>query len=62
MGEILIMIALAIVAAILVAGLVNMFRGTEDDRSLSNKLMRARVVFQLIAILVIAFAVFFLRD
>lgn len=58
MGDILIIVALAIVAAILVSGLVSLFRGHEEDRSVSNKLMRARVVAQLLAILVIAIVVF----
>jgi Hypoxia induced protein conserved region len=54
--NILIVIALAAVAVILGAGLWNMFRGGSPN--LSQKLMRARVIAQAIAILLLMLAVF----
>ena len=49
-------IALATVAIILFMGLWNMFRG--GNPQLSQKLMRARVIAQAIAVLVILLALF----
>lgn len=49
----LIFLSLAVVAAIMIGGLVNLFREGPEARSLSNKLMWARVSFQAIAILVL---------
>lgn len=56
--NILIFIAMASVLVVLGWGLVNMFRG--GDGNLSQKLMRARVILQLVAIalIMIAFAIF----
>lgn len=54
--NILIFAALAAVVLILGAGLFNMFRG--GDGNLSQKLMRARVVAQFIAIVLLMAAVF----
>lgn len=51
-------IALAVVAAILFLGLWNMFRGGEGASSRSQTLMRARVVAQFVAIIVILAALF----
>ncbi len=50
-------IALAVVAIILFMGLWNMFRG--GNPNLSQKLMRARVAAQFVAIVVILGALFF---
>ncbi len=50
-------IALAVVAVILFMGLWNMFRG--GNPGLSQKLMRARVIAQFVAIVVILGALFF---
>ena len=50
-------IALAVVAAILFMGLWNMFRG--GNPNLSQKLMRARVIAQFVAIVLILAALFF---
>jgi hypothetical protein len=50
-------LALAAVAIILFMGLWNMFRG--GDPNLSQKLMRARVIAQFVAIVVILAALFF---
>ena len=53
--DILIWILLGIVFLILMAGIYTLFRGGEVSRSWSNKLMRARVLFQFITIVVILF-------
>lgn len=58
--DILLFIAMGIVLAILVAGIYALFRGGDFGRSWSNKLMRARVLFQFIAIVVIV-ALFWLK-
>lgn len=49
-------IALAVVALILFMGLWNMFRG--GNPGLSQKLMRARVIAQAVAVVVILVALF----
>jgi hypothetical protein len=51
----LVPIAIMAVAVVLVLGLVNMMRGGSPNRS--QKLMRMRVLFQLIAIIVIMLTV-----
>lgn len=51
------LIALAVVAIILFMGLWNMFKGGDGNRS--QKLMRARVIAQAVAIAVILGALFF---
>ena len=48
--NILLPVALAAVAAILLMGLINMMRGGSPNRS--QKLMRMRVLFQFIAIVI----------
>jgi amino acid transporter len=52
-------IAVAAVALILFAGLWNMFRGGEGAGNRSQMLMRARVIAQFVAIVVILGALFF---
>lgn len=49
----------AIVVAILFAGVIVMARGGETSKRWSNKLMQARVLAQFVAILVIAAILFF---
>ncbi|PPR18562.1 MAG: hypothetical protein CFH37_00410 [Alphaproteobacteria bacterium MarineAlpha9_Bin7] len=49
----LIAIALLAVLAVLVVGIIAMFRGGEFNRLYGNKLMRLRVLFQALAILLI---------
>jgi hypothetical protein len=51
-------IAVAVVAAILFMGLWNMFRGGEGSGNRSQMLMRARVIAQFVAIVVILGALF----
>lgn len=53
MGNILIGVALAVVALVLCAGLFTLWKGGETSRTWSNKLMRLRVVAQAVAILII---------
>jgi len=55
--SILTIIVLAVVAAILLMGLWNMLRGGDSNRS--QMLMRARVIAQAVAIIVILGALFF---
>ena len=52
-------VAVAIVAIILFAGLWNMFRGGEGSANRSQMLMRARVIAQFVAIVVILGALYF---
>lgn len=54
---VLLFVALAAVAVILLAGLFNMFRGGSGNTS--QKLMRARVVMQAIAVFLLMAALFF---
>jgi Hypoxia induced protein conserved region len=53
----LIPVALAAVAVILVLGLVNMMRGGSANRS--QTLMRLRILFQFIAIVIVMAALYF---
>lgn len=55
----LIPIAVGLVALVLFAGLWNMMRGGSSDRS--QKLMRARVIMQGVAVAIIMGAVYFLN-
>ena len=57
-GHVIVAIAVGVVALVLVAGLYTLFKGGDVSRSWSNKLMRARVVAQFVAILIIM-AVFY---
>jgi len=50
-------VVLGVVAIILFMGLWNMFRG--NDPNVSQKLMRARIIAQAVAIVVILAALFF---
>jgi heme/copper-type cytochrome/quinol oxidase subunit 4 len=52
-------VALAAVAVILFLGLWNMFKGGEGSANRSQMLMRARVIAQFVAIIVILGALFF---
>ena len=51
--DILLILALIIVFATLCFGIYTLFRGGEFSRSWSNKFMRARVLFQFVAIVLI---------
>ena len=52
-------ISLGVVALILVAGLVTLFREGPEARNLSNRLMRYRVLAQAAAILIILGLLYF---
>ena len=58
-GKILVGIATVAVAAVLIAGLYSLFRGGDFARTYSNKLIRLRIVAQLIAIVVIMAVLYF---
>ena len=51
--DILLYVLLAVVFVVLCLGVFALFRGGDFGRSWSNKLMRARVVLQFVAILVL---------
>ncbi len=52
-GQILVGIAIAIVAMILFAGLYTLWAGGDVSRTWSNRLMRYRVMAQFVAVLII---------
>jgi|TARA_B110000196_G_C20675677_1_gene444042 hypothetical protein len=53
-------ILLIVVAVVLILGIGTLFKGGEASKKYSNKLMQLRVLFQLIAIIVlVCFAYFF---
>ena len=58
-GKILVGIATAAVAMVLIVGLYSLFRGGDFARSYSNKIMRLRIVAQLIAIVIIMAVLYF---
>jgi hypothetical protein len=55
----LVPVAVGVVAVILLLGLANMLRGGSPNTS--QKLMRLRVVFQFVAIVVIMAAIYFMQ-
>ncbi len=50
---ILLYVAMAAVFIVLVLGLLNLFNKSDEQRSRSNKLMRMRVLFQFVAIIIL---------
>ena len=58
--QILAIIAMAVVAIVLIAGLRNMMKN--GDANLSNKLMQARVMLQFVAVLLLVLTVYFARS
>jgi len=58
-GKILVGIVTAAVALVLIVGLYSLFRGGDFARTYSNKLMRLRIVAQLVAIAVIMAVLYF---
>jgi type II secretory pathway pseudopilin PulG len=58
-GNLLVGVALALVAIVLLIGLYSLFRGGEFARSNSNKLMRLRVALQFAAIVMIMTVLYF---
>jgi len=59
MGKVLVILALAAVAFILLAGLFVMSLGGQIDKKWSNRLMRYRVLAQAIAILIVLLVLYF---
>jgi len=59
MGSILVIIALAVVLAILLAGLVVMAMGGQVSKEWSNRLMRYRILAQAVAILIVILVIYF---
>ena len=60
-GKIAVGLAIAVVAAILLAGLYTLWKGGDVAASWSNRLMRLRVLAQFIAIVVIMTVLYFSR-
>ena len=58
-GQMLVIGSVLVVAMILLAGLYTLFIGGETSRNWSNRLMRLRVLTQLIAIIVIMSVLYF---
>lgn len=54
---ILLMIAMLATLAVLVVGLIGFFQGGEFNRKYGNKLMRARVTLQFIAIVLLVLVI-----
>ena len=59
MGKVLVILALAAVAFILLAGLFVMSMGGQIDKKWSNRLMRYRIFAQAIAILIVLAVLYF---
>lgn len=59
---VILFVALAAVVVVLGVGIVSMFRGGEFNARWSNRLMRARVGFQLLAVLLILAFAFLIRE
>ena len=62
MGNVLIFIALGMVAVVLIGGVSTMFVEGPKARALSNRMMRFRVLAQFIAILVILAVFYFTKS
>lgn len=60
-GKILVGVALAVVVAILFAGLYTLWKGGDTSVSWSNRLMRWRVLAQFIAIIIAMTVLYFSR-
>ena len=58
-GKIFVAIGLAVVTAILIAGLYTLFVGGQTSANWSNRLMRLRVLAQFITVLIIMAVLYF---
>lgn len=58
-GQILVTVAVGVVAIVLGVGLYSLYRGGDFARSYSNKIMRLRIVAQFVAIVVIMAVLYF---
>ena len=52
-GQVLVVVSVAVVALVLMAGLYTLWIGGETGRNWSNRLMRIRVLAQFIALIII---------
>ncbi len=59
MGQILVTVAVGVVAVVLIVGLYSLYRGGDFARSYSNKIMRLRIVAQFVAIVIIMAVLYF---
>ncbi len=55
-------VSIGVVFLILVGGIYTLFRGGDVSRSYSNKLMRFRVIAQLVAVVVLMTALWWFRS
>ena len=60
--EILLYAVIGVVTLVLAGGIYALFKGGEFGRTWSNKLMRARVLFQFIAVLLVVAIVWLQRS
>jgi hypothetical protein len=58
-GKLLVGVGVAVVTAILLAGLYTLVKGGETSRNWSNRLMRLRVLAQFVTILIILAVLYF---
>jgi hypoxia induced protein len=58
-GQVLVVLSLLFVAMILMAGLYTLWMGGDTSRNWSNKLMRIRVLAQLVAIIIVMSVLYF---
>ena len=58
-GQVLVVVSVAAVALVLIAGLYTLWIGGETGRNWSNRLMRIRVLAQFIAIIIIMSVLYF---
>jgi hypothetical protein len=58
-GQVLVVLSVGFVAMVLVAGLYTLWIGGETSRNWSNKLMRIRVLAQLVAIIIVMSVLYF---
>ena len=58
---ILMFVAMGLTLLVLFAGLISMVRGGEFNKKYGNRLMRLRVLFQAIAIMIFAIVLYFAK-
>lgn len=55
-------VVMALVVAVLITGIVSMFKGGDFNKKYSNKLMRLRVALQALALVLFAIFMLFFRS
>ena len=60
--KILGIVLLMVVAVVLILGIGTLFKGGETSKKYSNKLMQYRVLFQLIAIIILVLFAYFFKN